>query len=241
MELCSTENFEQPLHSADQEKQTSGKQTFEWRKYSLQDLLLIFLPFIVLDIIFLTGLIFLLEPRKIYHLYSVLDLKYDSIVALAAFTTLEVVLTVLMAPSYYFVVLIYLSSLQLIFASLEQEADSLRKMRKLSTGRLLTSVKLCKCLQILTNLVNDGLAYLCFLYKCISMTGATIYPVLGFMILEKFPVNAIVFINLGVEIAIGFVIVFDKAFRIPAKMERLKQTIVTATDRLTFKHAQAAI
>ncbi|CAG7729102.1 unnamed protein product, partial [Allacma fusca] len=206
-------NYEDRQKKQDRE---NSNVKMNWKSYSLQELFVIIAPCTLYGATFVGGFVFLLKPRRIFTVFTLVrQLGFEHTYLYAACTGLDIFLlifpTSVSAVGIFFQVLFFLR----VFSLVEEKTQSLLNPGSVSfdiSERIASGLKLCRRLQLEIQLFNHNFAYVCFSYKIYGITSSILYWFAAFKFHSKYPVEGAAYFILGLDFVILFVLMYDKAF-----------------------------
>ncbi|CAG7720202.1 unnamed protein product, partial [Allacma fusca] len=213
----------------------SQKVPFTWKMYSLSDLFAIFTPFVIANIVSMYITDFIVEPNKLFYFYSVFG-PFDEYNAnlRKILMGLEICLLLNAISPYVITTFVMLSAFSRVFANIEREIHLLQAQQR-NVSVLDNATKVCRRLQIFVELYNHNFAYIAFCAKVLCSYCCIVCTFFAIKFLNSHLILAMANLILTMNGFSAYVIFYDKAFKIPGKLEELKTLILVVSKGLENK------
>ncbi|CAG7825112.1 unnamed protein product [Allacma fusca] len=211
------------------------KVPFTWKMYSLSDLFAIFIPLVISNIVSMYITDFIVEPNKMFYFYSVVGpfIEYNANL-LKIFMGLEICLLLNAISPYVISGFVMLSAFSRVFNNIERHIKLLQAQQR-NVNTLNDATQVCRRLQIFVELYNHNFAYIAFYTKVLCSYCCIVCTFFAIKFMNSHLILATANLVLTMNGFSAYVIFYDKAFKIPGKLEELKTLILMGSKRLENK------
>ncbi|CAG7819950.1 unnamed protein product [Allacma fusca] len=208
---------------------SEGEGRKNWREYSTFELFLVNMPFNIFGAGVATILLVLLLPERSFSVHCLIPVTYQSSLTYFACSVLDVAFLVnetSVGSVGMFILLAFFLKIDRTLDTLKQVILSNDSLTENSLDEALVS---CRKIQLQLCLFNQKFMNMNYLMKLFDMIAIVSCYYVAIVYHDQNPRFAFSSLLLGLNMMTGFLLLFDKAFEIPMKMQDVKGEISLAS------------
>ncbi|CAG7725953.1 unnamed protein product [Allacma fusca] len=206
------------------------------KQYPIEKIVLLSLPTLPLTCIAGYILLAYSDPTRKHLLFSVLPETYKSTLTFWILISLETYISGMSFALLTYDTFVQLATFIHVNSLIASEVRALKKGNRIfgyNHFDIEESCRLCRHLQLLIHYFNHCFSNVVFVLKLYCLSVSTVCLYFAVKLLHVFPMDSIVNAGFGSIIVIEFVVMYDKAFRIPDGIMEFKKEIERKSSEIT--------